>query len=371
MINGSVFTIATPNNQTIHELCKELQQLLNAGDADFENLCASEMINPSSKMKPVRSSDETTKSTTYRAKDGNCGFDISGALISNSFNLSGIANKYSGDKYNGWVYQHPRGNRVSPTEWNRMRDWDGYNHKASDFIGGWSAPSRYAKDITTPMSIAFVIPQSGSDALVFKDFDAVKNSYAGVAFVGSNGSIYRMTALNPIASSGTSISVSPSQLPADTYDIYPFFSSAAMTFSSSNSSSAKVYTMPFVKGRQIVIAEKSIVITITGSYSTLTRLNYKIVITNNGPAARTFSNNEIRARYPRNTSWNALKETNEVFVEGEPASFTVDANSSYTAEGYVIISDPELRQSTVLWVSLDGGGSLTEKITINSLTPMD
>ena len=43
-VNGSVFTIATPNEETFTSLCGQLKELLKAGDADFENLCVSKNI---------------------------------------------------------------------------------------------------------------------------------------------------------------------------------------------------------------------------------------------------------------------------------------------------------------------------------------
>lgn len=325
-VNGNIFTMEDSNAETFTKLCQDLAGLIRSASADFENIVASSLINPWAKYKPFRYNawnfaSDSAMDTARRSV--NQGFDLTNALISSNVNVSNIASKYAGDEFNGWVYQHPRGASANPVEPNRMRDFDGYNHAALPFIGGWSAPNRIAKDVNTQISVTFTIPLEESDSLIYKDFPIIENSYIGVAFVASNGDTQRLTATAPIKSNGISVELPSAGLNEGTYQVYPFLSSVKMNTNDGNMiAPANVYTLPIVKGRTMVVAKNAIVIDVTSYYSGATRLTYTITITNNSLGEMTMSGNEVRHRLS-GKSWDDLITTNETFVEGVPANFTI------------------------------------------------
>jgi hypothetical protein len=110
--------------------------------------------------------------------------------------------------------------------------------------------------------------------------------------------------------------------------------------------------MPFVKGRQIVIAENSIVVTITGSYSRVTQITYTIKVTNNGIGSRNFTGNEMRVRYT-SKGYYEERESAEVFATDTPANFSVGEGETKTLTGTIAVTaDLDLYYNTRRWVKL-------------------
>ena len=356
-VSGNTFTMADNNTETFTALCSQLAGLIRSASADFENIVASSLINPWAKYKPFRYNAWNFASDSARdaaRKSVNQGFDFTNALISSNVNVSGIASKYAGDEFNGWVYQHPRG--ASYNEPNRIRDFDGYNHAALPFIGGWSAPNRIAKDVNTQISVSFIIPQESSDSLTYKDFPAIENSYIGVAFVASNGTTQRLTSSLPVASSGISVELPSINLAEGTYTAYPFLSSVKMGINDGNLiAPANVYTLPIVKGRTMVVASKAIEIDVTSYYSGATKLTYTITITNNSLGEMTMTGNEVRHRLS-GKSWDDTMTTNETRLEGVPANFTIQGGEVKKITGTMTVKTSVVAGMQFM-VQLDGNSN--------------
>jgi len=340
-VNGNVFTMADNNTETHTALCQQLAGLIHSASSDFEDIVASGMINPNAKYKFFRSSvpffaSDAERDTARRAV--NQGFDITNATVSSTVDVTGIADKYdNADDYNGWEYLHPRGTSVNPPEYNRIRDMDGYKHDALPFIGGWSVPSRIAKDLNTQISATFIIPQEGTDSLTYRDFPAIENSYIGIALVAGDGTTQRLTSASPIKNAGISVELPSAGLAVGTYRVYPFFSSVKMTATDGNMiAPANVFTVPYVKGKTMVVAEKAIVIDVTSYYSGATRLTYTITVTNNSLGAITMTGNEVRHRLS-GKNWDDLIATNETFVEGTPANFVIQGGETKKITGTITV----------------------------------
>lgn len=364
--NNKKFTMATPNTQTLGELLGELGELLpvsrrSDGKYYLSDMCQSLNINPWARNKPFRYNAWNFASDSARdaaRRSVNQGFDLTNALISSNVNVSGIASKYAGDEFNGWVYQRPRGASANPVEPNRMRDFDGYNHTALPFIGGWSLPSRIAKKVNSVISATFIIPQESSDSLTYRDFPAIEASYVGVAFVASNGAVQRLTSSLPVASSGISVELPSINLAEGTYTAYPFLSSVKMGVNDGNLiAPANVYTLPIVKGKTIIVKEEAIVIDIKAYYSMVTRLTYTITITNNSTGAMTMTNNEVRHRLS-GKSWNDTRVDKETFATDTPADFTIQGGETLTLTGTLTIAQgASMTSGMQIMVQLDGNSN--------------
>lgn len=342
-VSGNIFYMDDNNKEDFVTLCRQLAGLIRSASSDFEDIVASSLINPWSKPKPFRYNAWNFASDAARdeaRRSVNQGFDLTNALISSNVNVSGIASKYAGDEFNGWVYQHPRG--ASYNEPNRMRDFDGYNHTALPFIGGWSLPSRIAKKVNSVISATFIIPQESSDSLTYRDFPAIEASYVGVAFVASNGAVQRLTSSLPVASSGISVELPSINLAEGTYTAYPFLSSVKMDVLDGNMiAPANVYTLPIVKGKTIIVKEEAIEISVTAYYSAIKSLAYTITVTNNSTGAITMSGNEIRHRL-KGKNWNDALDSQETRQEGVPTNFTIQGGETKTITGTMVVKTSQV-----------------------------
>lgn len=320
---------------------------------DSSDMTRSTNINPWAKYKPVRRTFtlESRPSDWWKADDGWCGIDVSDAKVSSTSDVSNIILKFSIDKKNGWKHAAPR----AGIDDSRPLDFEGYNHKAQPFVGSFTMPSNWAKDITDLVPVYFTLTEkvSNADYLTYYDLP-FSNMYLGVALVNtSNSTIYRCTNETTIENSGFNVEFSAKYIEEGTYDVYPFISDKIMPLGTNDSSyfAANVYTVPNVSKKTLVIVEKSIVVTITCSYTLVTRLSYRISVTNNGSSAKTFSNNEVQVRYSSN-KWSDDLLSDEKRIEGQPANFTVNAGTTYTVEGNVTGIGYALTQDSVLWVKL-------------------
>lgn len=116
-VSGNVFYLDDSNAETFTALCTQLKALLSAGDADFENLCASPLIKPCAKYKP-EDYNVLFNLTEAQRQENHYGFGKESKVIAKS-TTSAPSNTYT--------YIHPKGGTSSP---NRMRDWDNYFHGA-------------------------------------------------------------------------------------------------------------------------------------------------------------------------------------------------------------------------------------------------
>lgn len=315
---------------------------------DTTDMGASEKINKWAKFKPVRHdfSLGNRPADWWKAKDGWCGLDITDAKVSNTSDVSGIGLKYSYDKTNGWKHAAPR----KGIDKQRMLDFEGYNHNAQPFIGGYTMPSRWTKN-AGEIDVAFLMPEgeSGADYLTYKDLP-FGGQYLGIALVGTNKT-YRCTNEKTIDDAGFNVKFSPLNIDEGSYDVFPFFSDKKMTIIDGGHFAANVYTLPNVAKKTLVIASDAVVIVITCSYTMLTRLHYVIKVTNNGAAAKSFTSNEVQLRH-YGKKWSDALLSDEIRKEGVPADFTVNAGTTKTIEGDINGVGFELKQDAVLLVKI-------------------
>lgn len=133
-VNSSktIFTMADKNAVDFNTLKKEIQSVLGSSSWDLEDLCVSSLIKIGAKYKPVRHST-LTNITDAQRKSVNWGMlakdneSIKANFINVDNEFGSVFSSYSIEK---WEHETPRGTSVSPTEWNRIRDFDGYNHAA-------------------------------------------------------------------------------------------------------------------------------------------------------------------------------------------------------------------------------------------------
>lgn len=147
-VSGNVFYIDDNNREDYETLCKQLAGLIHSASSDFENIVASSLINPWAKNKPFRYNDpnfgydynnpapaETARAAARKEKN-------QGLLLPTQKNvgvsaqipqykwLNYLAYIISNGGIESYPYLRPRGASVSPKEYNRIRDFDGYNHNA-------------------------------------------------------------------------------------------------------------------------------------------------------------------------------------------------------------------------------------------------
>ena len=138
MRNGNKFTMNTPNTtETLGDLLSQLGAILGVGrrsDGKFylADMCKASSIKIGAKYKPIRHSAEANITEAQRksvnwgilAKD-NASIKANFINVDNEF--GSVFSSYSIEK---WEHETPRGTTVSPTEWSRIRDFNGYNHAA-------------------------------------------------------------------------------------------------------------------------------------------------------------------------------------------------------------------------------------------------
>lgn len=129
-VRNGVFTIADPNTETTSELFEQLAGLVGVGPRSdgkiyLSDICVSDGIDIWAKYKSIRSSTQLNITEEERARQ--CyGLDISEIFATNHENALNMALANDGEYY----YLKPRGSAVSPTEWFRIRDFNGYNSRA-------------------------------------------------------------------------------------------------------------------------------------------------------------------------------------------------------------------------------------------------
>lgn len=335
---------------------QEIAGLLAVGtrsDGAFHlaDICQADSINMMSKKKPVRSSATANTATTYKA-DGWCGFDVSEAIVSTRGDVSGIADKITRDGWNGWKYAKPRGVTSSYTEWNRLRDFNGYNHAAVTFVQKFSCPESWALQGGEAFNCACMYFEQADDYNLTQFDLPIKDYYFGVALI-SGSKVYRMTNSQPISETGFSMAFQTQYVTVGLYNVYPFISTRVLSVNDSDVIPATIYTIPRTLMRSINIVQSQVNVTLNGYYNeTMTQASYTVKITNGSGGSITFNNNYVRLRY-------ANKDWNDVMVAGEKehtiASFTLAAGASRTFTGTFTGFATDLPRNSQLMASFGTG----------------
>lgn len=377
----TIFTMADSNTETLGDLLKQLGSVLGVGKRSstgryhIADMFQAAGINKWAKYKPFRYNsynfnyDPANPSAAKTARDNarklaNQGFVLTNARVGSNGSVSDIESKYDGDM-NGWVYSPPRGTSTEP---NRIRDFDGYNHSALPFIGGFSIPSRWAKEagsFTVAFRIQEAVEGKETDYITHLDFDILENAYMGIALIGESGNRYRMTADDTIGNGVVSFTVPTNNLAEDDYTAYPFFSSKKLTFLDSDTVVSTQYTVPNVQMAEMVLVDTFITMTITAIYlvsidGTYT-LSTTITVYNNSGQARTLKNNTLRLRYASKAWSDALVQNEQ---EKNLDDITIAAGGSYTINKPFTGVPAELARSSKLWVSLNSA------VYLKSVSPM-
>lgn len=375
-VSNNIFTMKEVNAETTADLFSQLATLLGVGTrADgrihLADLCQSASVNKWAKYKPFRFSADNFASVSARdmaRKSAQQGFDLTNAKIGSNGSLAGIADKYDGED-NGWNYIQPRGREYN--EPNRLRDFDGYNHSALPFIGGFSAPSRWSKT-QDAFNVSFRIVQTDTETcdLTHLDIPAIAEAYIGVALVDADGNVSRMTADDTIANVGVAMTVPVASLTVGDYIMYPFFSTKKLSFTDEDTIVSQQYTVPNTQPIAFSLAESSITIYIEAqwleSLGDVHTLDYSISITNNTAGAITLSNNWARLRYS-SKSWNDALVVNE--KENELADITVGAGETNIIHGFFTQVVEDLYNDCRFWVSLQTGSFQDSKIPDQIIKP--
>ena len=119
-VNSSktIFTMADKNAVDFNTLKKEIQSVLGSSSWDLEDMCVSSLINKWAKYKPIEVNKVLNINDTDRY-NANQGFTVS--WISQTANIPGQLLDAVNNTGPSWAYQ-------TPTTYNRIRDFDGYNH---------------------------------------------------------------------------------------------------------------------------------------------------------------------------------------------------------------------------------------------------
>ena len=136
-INGSKFTMETPNTETTGELLSQLGSLLGVGTRDdgrfyLSDMCQSKRVNKASKIKPIRY--DKTVNLTYSEFKGMLTDNNRGVYYGIVFPAAASAELDEGISAihdATYEYEQPRGiNGAEYVEYNRIRDFNGYDHDA-------------------------------------------------------------------------------------------------------------------------------------------------------------------------------------------------------------------------------------------------
>lgn len=149
------------------------------GAYDLGYACANThgKINPWARYKPVRyeSLAPGANEKWWQGWDGNCGVK--------PFQMAGYwdAPKHADGSMNGWEYTPPTGGKFPF----RLTDFNGYNHRASAPISGFSCPDTATNQFTSSnfvCSAAIMMPSEGHDTdyLNMGDFAEIADCYFGV-----------------------------------------------------------------------------------------------------------------------------------------------------------------------------------------------
>lgn len=375
---NTLFTMADSNTETLDSLLTQLGGILGVGSRDdgrkhLSDMCVAYGINMNAKHKAVRHSNPIHQEDTWRADDGWCGFDLTNALVSNRGVVDNIPDFYTKDGMNGWEYAKPRG--ASRNEYNRIRDFDGYYHKAVPFVKGFSCPNRWAKNTGLPFAAACRY-SSREDEYSLTHYDLpLVDYYFGVVLVGGaiGGStkVYRATNSQTIGDIGFNIDFDISYVTEGLYSAFPFISTRPMAVTNGDLVVANIFTLPNCLQRSITIVQSDVTVSVTAKYSEFPDSNgnysmtYNIKVTNAGGSAITLNNNVARLRFSDNGFNTALvMGEKEVILD----NITVQKDSTASRSGTITGISKELMYDSIFWVSI---GTATHLISTPVITPMN
>lgn len=162
---GKIFTMADSNTETLGELLRQLGTILGVGPRPdgryyLSDMCQAGSVNELSKYKPTDSKDVINTVTSHKGDNTQDGYYL-------GYNCYGVAKSYLTDGSLGAIGPNGvpnAGNAVrglrfatldakwslAPIVYNRVRDFDGYSHVASN--NGWTQSTK-----------PFVVSMSGTN----------------------------------------------------------------------------------------------------------------------------------------------------------------------------------------------------------------
>ena len=132
MVNrDGIFTIDDVNKETTSELFEQLGTLVDVGPRRdgkryLSDICIGEGVNKWAANKSIRETSKKVNITEEDRAKQFYGFDIQEIFCANSEETLNVALSNGAD----YPYLKPRGSAVSPVEWFRLRDFNGYNPNA-------------------------------------------------------------------------------------------------------------------------------------------------------------------------------------------------------------------------------------------------
>lgn len=358
-VNGQVFTIATPNEETFTSLCGQLKELLKAGDADFENLCVSKNINIWSPYKPIRSSEPSNIDYNDRkAANFGIGFPIktSPADVKSVYDSS--------NDLNGWEHLAPRG--WGNSEYNRMRDWDNYNHAATSPFAAFMYPATSMNKQGSTWTAQTILQGAGgasnNTTITIADMADLKDRFFAIQI--KQGNVVRTrTAAKTIGEGGAEVIIPTDQMPTGEYEVIPFIAPMALEYNVALPN-MQCIPIPYNKAGVLTIVSSNYIINMEAWKVGNNTIEYKYTIKNTSAAAKTFTNNYIYFRLREKAFSDTLVagvETQQLLLIPQiAAGATYDSgwlSKQVTSQVYL---DPKL------WLSLDNGNEISSIIPLSS-----
>lgn len=356
LVNGNIITIPVGEYIDMDDAKAEIAAFLAVGPREdgiihLSDLCVAGSLNPWAKYKPVRSSATANTATTYKA-NGWCGFDVTNATVSTRGDVSGISSKMTMDGMNGWEYVKPRGDVVTPIEYNRFYDFNGYNHAAVPFVQKLSCPESWALQGGEAFNVACLFFEKADSYNLTQHDLPIKDYYFGIALI-SGSKVYRMTNTEPISETGFALAFQTNYITTGLYNVYAFISTRVLSVNDSDVIPATIYTVPRTLMRTINIVQSQVNVTLNGYYNaTMTQASYTVKVTNGSGAAITFNNNFVRLRYA-DKGWTDAMITGE--KENTIASFTLAAGASRTFTGTFSGFSTDLPRNSQIMASFGTG----------------
>lgn len=270
---GDVAPVLGRNTGDVPLLCSD-QEYYDTGEVDGDGnpIYAKRdagCVKPWPKFKPIRHSNDTILTLADR-QDKYFGFDVT--PCGPNGNLANFLARYADE----WKYLKPRGIDVTPIEWCRILDFDGYNAGANAFVypNGCTIPSGYTvgqggTGVTFQLAI-----NTGNNlnagSISIDDFklggsDAgnptFRNCYFGLIFVRGNDFRKIITSANILGYNGSTsdifISESSGSLSGlttgNTYTIYPILSLLPHTSLTNFANTDMIVSLPLLGARSFEV----------------------------------------------------------------------------------------------------------------------
>ena len=258
-----------------------------------------------------------------------------GLLIPYSTSITTLKDKYynaenNNEGMNGWDRQIPRGTAYN--EPFRVRDFDGYNHKAVCPFQSFTPPTAGLNQWeTSGFTVALRKSEGGeeSDSIKFTDIDEIANCYFTIQMrhrnpVGNGVYIRTISAETPFRESmgGSEINFSTYQLPKGDWDVIPFLSPVPFGKEQDGNEipgSSRYYPIPKSLVSTMKISEVAYIAESINAYklpvlgdSQNYRVAYNFKIRNNSSNSHEFNNIIVQIRYPE-----AANDSAPNYISGE------------------------------------------------------